>query len=123
MDYITINKYSLVPLYSQLKESIKTAIQNGVLKPGDKLPTEHEICNHFNLSRTVTRQAFYELMSEGYIIRYKSRGTFVNQQSKQNVFFKEIMSFNDEMKMYGFEPKTELISIEKFICANYIIRM
>ena len=122
MDYITINKYSLVPLYSQLKESIKTAIQNGVLKPGDKLPTEHEICNHFNLSRTVTRQAFYELMSEGYIIRYKSRGTFVNQQSKQNVFFKEIMSFNDEMKMYGFEPKTELISIEKFICNDYIAK-
>ena len=77
MDYITINKYSLVPLYSQLKESIKEAIQNGILKPGDKLPTEHEICNHFNLSRTVTRQAFYELMSEGYIVRYKSRGTFV----------------------------------------------
>ena len=122
MDYITINKYSLVPLYSQLKESIKTAIQNGVLKPGDKLPTEHEICNHFNLSRTVTRQAFYELMSEGYIIRYKSRGTFVNQQSKQNVFFKEIMSFNDEMKMYGFEPKTKLISIEKFICNDYIAK-
>ena len=46
MDYITINKYSLVPLYSQLKESIKEAIQNGILKPGDKLPTEHEICNH-----------------------------------------------------------------------------
>ena len=42
MDYITINKYSLVPLYSQLKESIKEAIQNGILKPGDKLPTEHE---------------------------------------------------------------------------------
>lgn len=120
MDYITINKYSLVPLYSQLKESIKEAIQNGTLKPGDKLPTEHEICNHFNLSRTVTRQAFYELMSEGYIIRYKSRGTFVNQQSKENVFFKEIISFNDEMKMYGFEPKTELISIEKFICNDYI---
>ena len=120
MDYITINKYSLVPLYSQLKESIKEAIQNGILKPGDKLPTEHEICNHFNLSRTVTRQAFYELMSEGYIVRYKSRGTFVNQQSKENVFFKEILSFNDEMKMYGFEPKTELISIEKFICNDYI---
>ena len=120
MDYITINKSSLVPLYSQLKESIKEAIQNGILKPGDKLPTEHEICNHFNLSRTVTRQAFYELMSEGYIVRYKSRGTFVNQQSKENVFFKEIISFNDEMKMYGFEPKTELISIEKFICNDYI---
>ena len=59
-------------------------------------------------------------MSEGYIVRYKSRGTFVNQQSKENVFFKEIISFNDEMKMYGFEPKTELISIEKFICNDYI---
>lgn len=57
---------------------------------------------------------------KGTLFRYKSRGTFVNQQSKENVFFKEIISFNDEMKMYGFEPKTELISIEKFICNDYI---
>ena len=64
MDYITINKYSLVPLYSQLKESIKEAIQNGTLKPGDKLPTEHEICNHFNLSRTVTRAAEHLLTNK-----------------------------------------------------------
>ena len=41
MDYITINKYSLVPLYSQLKESIKEAIQTGILKPGAILPTVH----------------------------------------------------------------------------------
>ena len=105
-----------------MKESIKEAIQNGILKPGDKLPTEHEICNHFNLSRTVTRQAFYELMSEGYIVRYKSRGTFVNQQSKENVFFKEIISFNDEMKMYGFEPKTELISIRNLFAMTTLLR-
>lgn len=91
MDYITINKYSLVPLYSQLKESIKEAIQNGILKPGDKLPTEHEICNHFNLSRTVTRQAFYELMSEGYIVRYKSRGTFVTNKVKRMYFLRKLL--------------------------------
>lgn len=121
-EYISINKYSLLPLYSQLKESIKSAIQNGILKPGDKLPTEHEICTVFNLSRTVTRQAFSELTNEGYICRYKSRGTFVNQFNQRNVFFKQIMSFNDEMKMYGYTPKTELLSLEKMSCTEKLSR-
>ncbi|MFQ9514986.1 MAG: GntR family transcriptional regulator [Eubacterium sp.] len=120
MDYIKINKFSLVPLYSQLKESIKSAIQNGILKPGDKLPTEYEICDKFSLSRTVTRQAFYELMNEGYICRFKSRGTFVSQQNQTNVFFKQIMSFNDEMRLYGYEPKTELLSLEEVSCSDSI---
>lgn len=117
-DYININKYSLLPLYSQLKESIKSAIQEGILKPGDKLPTEHEICDTFNLSRTVTRQAFSELTNEGYICRYKSRGTFVSQFNQKNIFFKQIMSFNDEMKMYGYTPKTELLALEKISCTE-----
>ncbi len=117
-EYITINKFSLIPLYSQLKESIKAAILSGTLKPGDKLPTENELCNTFNLSRTVTRQAFSELANEGYICRFKSRGTFVNQTNQKNVFFKKIMSFNDEMRMYGYTPKTELLSSEKIFCSN-----
>ncbi len=120
MDYIKINKFSMIPLYSQLKESIKSAIEDGILKPGDKLPTELAICEKFSLSRTVTRQAFYELMNEGYICRYKSRGTFVSQRNQQNVFFKKIMSFNDEMRMYGYTPKTELLSIEEIPCSPQI---
>ena len=120
MNYIKINKYSLIPLYSQLKESIKAAIQNGTLKPGDKIPTEQEICTTFNLSRTVTRQAFYELMNEGYICRFKSRGTFVSQPNQKNVFFKQIMSFNDEMRMYGYKPKTELLSLEQVACSKQL---
>ena len=61
-------------------------------------------------------------MSEGYIVRYKSRGTFVNQQSKENVFFKEIISFNDEMKMYGFEPKTELFLLRNLFAMTTLLR-
>lgn len=121
-EYININKYSLIPLYSQLKESIKSAIQDGTLKPGDKLPTENEICNTFELSRTVTRQAFSELTNEGYICRFKSRGTFVSQSNRKNAFFKQIMSFNDEMRMYGYVPKTELLALEKCDCTEELAK-
>ena len=48
MNYIRIDKFSKTPLYIQLKESIKNAIQTGVLKDKDKLPTEEFIGQVFN---------------------------------------------------------------------------
>ena len=39
MNYIRINKFSKVPLYMQLYDSIKAAIQSGQLKDKDKLPS------------------------------------------------------------------------------------
>jgi DNA-binding GntR family transcriptional regulator len=77
MKYINLYKNSSTPLYAQIKDSLKLAIKNGLLKPNDKLPTEEEICSEFNISRPVVRQAYKELLDENYIIRYKSRGTFV----------------------------------------------
>ena len=93
LDYLKINKHSSIPLYVQLKDCIKTAILNGVLQIGDKLPTEQELYNIKQLSRTVTRQAYKELSSEGYIERFKSHGTFVRKLNPSNLYFKEIMSF------------------------------
>lgn len=72
-----------VPLYYQLKELIKEQIDNGTLKPGDKVPTEDELCKQYDISRTPVRQALTELVNEGLVIRTPGRGTFVASTTPQ----------------------------------------
>ena len=71
------------PLHVQLKALIRQAIQQGRLRPGDRLPTEHELCHHFGLSRTPVRQALLELTREGLLVRIPGRGTFVAERDGQ----------------------------------------
>ncbi len=110
---ITINKLSTTPLYAQLRDSILKAIETGLLKDKDKLPTENEICLFFNISKTVVRQAYSDLLSLGRIERHKSKGTFVKQIYKERCFTQELTDFNNEMIRQGLHPSTKLIYIEK----------
>ncbi len=77
-----INRESSEPLHAQLKRLVRQAIENEELKPGDRLPTEQELCRSFGLSRTPVRQALTELVQEGLLIRIPGRGTFVAVERK-----------------------------------------
>jgi len=69
---------SAVPLYYQLKQQLMDEITSGAYGPGDRLPTEHELCEEHGISRTPARKALTELADEGVIVRIRRRGTFVN---------------------------------------------
>lgn len=76
-----INRNIPIPAYFQLKEYIKQQIQDGVWQPGEKIPTEAELCETYNISRTPVRQALKELVFEGLLTRTAGRGTFVAPQT------------------------------------------
>lgn len=67
-----------IPLYFQLKTLLLEEILEGRYGPGDRLPTEHELCRRFGISRTPVHRALSELSEEGVILRQRRRGTFVN---------------------------------------------
>lgn len=110
---ISINKLSSIPLYAQLRDGFLKSIESGLLKDNDKLPTENEICLFFNISKTVVRQAYSDLLSMGRIERHKSKGTFVKKTYKERNFTQELSDFANEMIRQGFQPSTKLIYIEK----------
>jgi len=112
MKYINLFKSSSTPLYAQLKDSIKQAIKNGQLKPNDKLPTEEEICAEFRISRPVVRQAYKELLDENYIVRFKSRGTFVKEPEIKSMFFSEFSDIEIDLENMGLNPKVICLSKE-----------
>ena len=63
MYYITLDKESKTAYYVQLMNSIINAIDNGILRDRDKLPTEDEIIECLNVSRFVVRQAYENLLN------------------------------------------------------------
>jgi GntR family transcriptional regulator len=64
-------------MYHQLKQLLVKDIERRGLRPGDRIPGDHELCTRYEVSRTVVRQALTELENEGVIERVKGRGTFV----------------------------------------------
>ncbi len=72
-----VDRDSPTPLYYQLKTHFKDQMANGLLRPGDRLPTEREVCKSFGVSRAPVRQALTDLANEGYVYRRPGRGTFV----------------------------------------------
>lgn len=67
-----------LPIYVQLKTVLLDEILRGTYGPGEQLPTEHELCARYGISRTPVHRALAELAEDGAILRHRRRGTFVN---------------------------------------------
>lgn len=68
------------PIYLQIYKDIKEAIKQGKYKEGDRIPSEKELAEKWNVSSITPRRALEMLRNEGYIIRQAGRGTFVKKQ-------------------------------------------
>lgn len=71
----TRRQRGLVP---EIVSSLSSDIREGVLKPGDKLPTESALVDRFDVSRTVIREAISRLQASGMVETRHGIGTFVN---------------------------------------------
>lgn len=106
-----------LPLYLQLKNILSTQIKNGTLQPGEKLPSERELCDQYNVSRITVRQALGALDNEGYILRSHGKGTFVAYDKVEQELF-AITPFQNSILSKGLNPATKYLD-GKVITNNY----
>ena len=104
-----INRVSKLPLYHQLYQLLRDDIVAGKWKPGDMLPPESELVEHYQLSRTTVRQGLDMLVQEGLIHRQRGRGSFVAHPTVEQTLVR-IVSFTDDMRQRGFMPGTKVLS-------------
>ncbi len=78
------NTISPGKLYRQVESLIRQTVEHEGLKPGDRLPTETEMCRQYRVSRSTLRHALGLLETEGLITRTRGRGTFLRDPKAPN---------------------------------------
>ncbi|OGO18353.1 MAG: GntR family transcriptional regulator [Chloroflexi bacterium RBG_16_48_8] len=104
-----IDRSSPIPYYVQIIQAIREQIENGNWQPGYQLPGEPELCQRFDVSRTVVRQALGELTYEGLVTRSRGRGTFVAEPKIGESLVQKLTGFYHDMVDRGYEPETEVL--------------
>ena len=69
-------------IYIQLADTIRRQINDGKIKPGDKLPSESEMQKEYNVARLTVREALSVLVNEGLLEKMHGKGTFCKQNAK-----------------------------------------
>lgn len=108
---IDIERTNSTPLYLQLKNKIKREIRTGVLKRGDKLPSEAQLQKEHKMSRVTVRNAMEELAVEGYIIKVQGKGSFVAQSDMLRLPI-GVTSFTEDAKMQGVNLTSKVVKLE-----------
>lgn len=81
VDFGQIRRNEHLP--ARIAAQIGSDIQEGRLKPGDKLPTEHFLAKSFGVSRSVVREAIAQLRNEGLVETRQGVGAFVTERQNR----------------------------------------
>jgi GntR family transcriptional regulator len=99
------------PLYVQIKEALRARIQDSTYPPHSQMPSEHELCAMFDVSRITVRQALGDLQKEGLLFKLHGKGTFVSKpKAFQNVT--SLQGFSEAMTSMGYEIVNQLRRFE-----------
>lgn len=69
-----------LPAWAQVGRNLRALIEAGGT-PGERLPSEAELSEIYEVSRITVRQALAQLVDEGYVARQQGRGTFITDTS------------------------------------------
>jgi GntR family transcriptional regulator len=78
MTFFRLNASSGVPLYVQLMEQIKHAVETGALRPGDQIPTIRALAQELVMNSNTVVRAYRELEHEGIVELRHGLGAFIS---------------------------------------------
>ncbi len=99
-------------LYLQVKDFIARRIQEGVWRAGDRLPSENDLVNQFNVSRMTVNRALRELVDQGRIVRVAGVGSFVAEDKPQSTLL-QIANLASEIRQRGHDYHCDVLCVER----------
>lgn len=97
-----------IPLHKQISDWLKQQIEEGELEKDEKLPSENELSNKFDVSRVTVRRALQTLENDQLIYRCQGLGSFVTDQ-RAHQSFSILNDFTEELAGSGLEPSSRVL--------------
>jgi GntR family transcriptional regulator len=99
-----------IPLHKQISDWLSKQIQDGILKKNEKLPSENELSDTFEVSRVTVRRALQTLENEQLIYRCQGLGSFVSDHRAHHSLA-QLKDFSEELAGSGLQASSEVISL------------
>lgn len=96
-----------IPLHIQLKNTIKQEVRTG--KYVEKIPSERELMERFQISRSTVREAINHLVHEQVLEKVHGKGTFIRNQGAVHEMLDSLHSFSETVRNMGMEPSAKLL--------------
>lgn len=110
------------PLYLLVIDKIKQDIETGVIRPGNKLPSEFELAKELGISRATLREALRILEDENVIFRKHGVGTFVNAKPEFTSGIEELYSITQMIEKNNQKAGTIYVNKEYISPTNADIK-
>ena len=107
---------SSVPLYVQLEKILRVQIERGALEPGAALPSEHELVDTYQVSRTTVRKALNRLADEGVVVRVQGKGTYVSQPEVTQDLM-SLRTISEVLTNAGLIPEVKVVAVDVDLAA------
>ena len=112
MRLITIDSFDPTPPYEQIRARIAEKIDDGVLKPGDRLPTVRQLAVDLGVATNTVARAFRELEQSGAVETRGRAGTFVTGDQAERLSKEAAAAYWERARALGLDPSEALALVQ-----------
>ncbi|WP_245771065.1 GntR family transcriptional regulator [Actinacidiphila guanduensis] len=100
------------PLWVQAADVIRGQVEQGLVKPGGRLPPERELCRQLGISRVTLRKALGSLVETGVLSASHGRGWYVSRGAQKKEWPNSLESFSETASRMGLTPHSTVLTCE-----------
>ena len=105
-----------LPIFQQIAQIIRNDIVEGQIKEGEKVPSENELSNFYNINRATVRKGLQTLVDEEIIYKKRGIGMFVMEGAKAKLLNERKKQYKNEYIWPLLEEAKRLgMSVDKVI--------
>jgi GntR family transcriptional regulator len=101
-----MTRQSWLPQYREIELELRARV--ATMRPGDRLPSDTDLCREFGVSRMTARKAMQQLAQDGLVQRIPGVGSFVVEPPRHR-YADRLLAFSREMAAQGRTPSSRLL--------------
>jgi GntR family transcriptional regulator len=107
------------PIYLQIMGEFRRQIATGLLKPGDKIPSQRDLAATIKVNANTVQRAYREMETLGLVETLRGQGTFICQgrgiveETRNDMLTNLVDDFVRSMQALGFSEETTLDVVKK----------